>query len=149
MSAKSVYFDLPRVALALGRHLAMQMIESNKPTLWLCTKCWRIMPRADAEKLSLAQGASSGTADWNCSSCGAIGQFASDSSPQFAEFANDLVFEALAASIREAGYEVLAYSAQCDKGDHGHCPGTNNRLTAECLCECHRSAYVSRLREPD
>jgi hypothetical protein len=98
------------------------------------------MPRADAEKLSLAQGASSGTADWKCSSCGAIGQFASDSSPQFAELANDLLFEALAASIQEAGYEVLAYSAQCDKGDHGRCLGTN-RLTAECLkclCECHK-----------
>ena len=104
------------------------------------------MPRADAEKLSLAHGAPSGTPDWKCSSCGAIGQFASDSSPVFAEFANDLVFEALAANIREAGYDVLAYSTQCDKGDHEQCPGTN-RLRAElsfnrCLCECHRSAYA-------
>jgi len=118
----------------------------NQPTLWLCTKCWRILPRADAEKLSLAQGAPTGAADWKCPSCGAIGQFASDSSPEFAEFANDLVFSALAASMQEAGYDVLAYSAQCDKGDHEQCPGTNRAgepLFERCRCECHTSAYLA------
>src|SRR5215470_3924267 len=119
------------------------MIESNKPTLWLCTKCWKIMPRADAEKLSLDQCALTGTRDWKCSSCGAIGQFESDRSPKFWEFANDVIFPALAANMQEAGYEVPQYSSQCDKGDHQHCPGTN-RLADRCWCKCHRSEYLNR-----
>ena len=86
-----------------------------------------------------------------------FGQFASDSSPEWAEFANDLGFEALATSRQEAGYEVLEYSAQCDHGDHGHCTG-KNRISEEipphldwlnrCFCECHRGdvpSYGERL----
>lgn len=121
----------------------LRKMEIERPTLWLCRKCWRIMPRTEAEKLPLRQCAPSGTTDWKCSACGAIGQFAPDSSPEFARFANDLVFGAYAARLQEAGYEVLEYSAQCDHGNHGHCTG-KSRLTGRifppfnrCCCECH------------
>jgi len=106
------------------------------------------MPRTEAEKRSADQCAPGGTADWKCSSCGAVSEFASDSSPEWAEFANDLVHEAYSAALQQAGYDVLENSAQCDHGDHGHCTG-KNRITEEipphldwfkrCFCECHRS----------
>jgi hypothetical protein len=109
------------------------------------------MPRTEAEKRSVDQCPPGGTRDWKCSSCGAIGQFVSDSSPEWAEFANDLVLEAYSAALRRAGYEVVAYSSDCDHGDHGHCAG-KNRLTgkippvlARCLCECHGKS-VTRLQ---
>ena len=126
----------------------LRKIGIEKPTRWICRKCWRIMPRTEAEKRSADQCAPGGTADWKCSSCGAVGEFASDSSPEWAEFANDLVHEAYSEALQQAGYEVLEYSAQCDHGDHGHCTG-KNRITEEipphldwfkrCFCECHRA----------
>jgi hypothetical protein len=95
-------------------------IQIEQPRPWLCRKCGRILPRTEADKLLLDQCTPSKTEEWKCSWCGTAGQFASDSSPEWAEFANDLVFEAFGATLRQAGYEVLEYSAQCDHGDHGH-----------------------------
>jgi hypothetical protein len=68
------------------------------------------MPRAQAEKLLNSPSMLSDAKGWRCSSCGAIGHFASESSPEWVEFANDLVFEAYAAHLQKAGYEVEVYS---------------------------------------
>ncbi len=112
------------------------------------------MPRTEADKRSVDLCAPGGTTDWKCSSCGAIGQFASDSSPQWAEFANDLVLEAYLAALQQAGYEVVEYSAQCAHGNHGLCAG-KNRLTGKipspldrCFCECHREIAARLQTEP-
>lgn len=102
------------------------------------------MPRTDAEQLALDRHQLTARS-LKCPSCAAIGQFVPDSSPDFAEFANDLVFEAYAATLQEAGYEVLAYSAQCDHGSHRLCDG-KNRFVGEipasfdrCFCPCHET----------
>jgi hypothetical protein len=120
-------------------------MEIEEKGLWICTNCWKILPRAEAEHLVLDRSQLT-VQGLTCSSCNAFGQFVPDSSPEFAEFANDLLFEAFAARLQEAGYEVLMYSAQYDQGNHGHCPG-KNRLTGEisasaerCFCQCHESS---------
>jgi len=132
----------------LGLVVAME-IEPQK--FWICTRCWKIMPRAEAEHLELDQSHLT-VQDLRCSSCNAVGQFVPSSSPEFEEFANDLLFEAFAASLQRAGYEVLMYSAECDQGNHGHCPG-KHRLTGEipasverCFCQCHKSSERSVTR---
>ncbi len=130
-------------------------LEIKAPGLWICTSCWKIMPRAEAEHLELDQSHLT-VQDLRCSSCNAVGKFVPESSPEFAEFANDLLFEAFAASLQTAGYEVLMYSAECDQENHGHCPG-KNRLTGEipysipasfgrCFCPCHESSERSVTR---
>ena len=71
-----------------------------------------------------------------------IGQLASDSSSEFKDFAVDLVFEAYAKALQEAGYEIPEYSAECDHGKHRDCSG-KSRLTdvptrlERCWCLCH------------
>ena len=104
------------------------------------------MPRIEAEKRSGDQSLPSKAKEWTCSACGNAGCFASDSSPAFGEFANDLVFEAYAASLQKAGYEIDMYSAECDRGNHSDCPG-RNRLPQNapppldrCWCLCHQDA---------
>jgi hypothetical protein len=97
------------------------------------------MPRVEAEKLPMDQCTANETKDWRCSWCGAIGQFASESIPEWHEFVVDLTYEDLAARLQEAGYEVIMYSAECDRGDHGDCFG-KNRVTENsrwCGCTCH------------
>ena len=98
------------------------------------------MPRAEAEVLASTDRTHAERADWQCTSCGAVGTFASDSSDEWRQFANDLLFDQFAASVQRAGYEVEAYSQQCDHGDHEHCSG-KNRLSIpnfeRCLCNCH------------
>ena len=118
-------------------------LENEETTRWICRECWRIMPRTEAEKHSLDHSSTSKPLNWKCSSCGAVGRFASHSSPEWAEFANDLVFHAYAKCLQEAGYEVLEYSVECDRGDHGDC-AAKNRLTgnippplSRCWCRCH------------
>lgn len=99
------------------------------------------MPRTEAETVPDRRNVLSETGNWKCSACGAIGQFASESSAEWAEFANDLVFEAYAASLQKAGYEVKLYSAECDHGNHDHCSGKNPveaiPFLQDCRCECH------------
>jgi hypothetical protein len=98
------------------------------------------MPRAEAEALAVG-GKDAATARCRCSSCGAIGQFASDSSEEWRDFANDLVFDAYAAHLQKAGYEVRAYSHECDNGDHEHCPDKNRLGVTKhehCWCVCHK-----------
>ena len=115
---------------------------------WVCTKCWAIMPRAEAEKLSVKDGTNADAPDWRCSSCGAVGEFASDSSVEWGQFANDLLFDQFAASVQKAGYEVEVYSQQCDHGDHEHCSGKNRASIPNferCLCNCHSAAESPRL----
>lgn len=99
------------------------------------------MPRTESEQL--AHRGDVAVRDLKCPSCSAVGQLVPESSSEFAEFANDLVFSSYAAKLQEAGYEVLAYSAQCDHRDHRHCDG-KNRLAGEipppferCSCPCH------------
>ena len=58
------------------------------------------MPRMEAEILASTGGTHPDTTGRKCSSCGAIGKFASDSSDEFREFANDLVFWAYAAHLQ-------------------------------------------------
>ena len=117
------------------------------------------MPRAEAEVLATTDGMRAATAQWKCSACGASGHFAPDSSDEFAEFANDLVFDAYAAHLQKAGYEVEMYSQECDHGDHNHCPGKNrSRVRDEdgvsketitfferCRCVCHKALESNRL----
>jgi hypothetical protein len=111
-------------------------------TLWVCTMCWTIMPRIEAEKRSGPSSASS-VIDWKCAKCGAIDNFADDTSPEFADFANDLVFEAYASHLQEAGYEIHQYSENCDVGRHSECHG-ESRMPDDvpsrfkrCWCPCH------------
>jgi hypothetical protein len=108
------------------------------------------MPRAEAEVLGTTHGMHAQTEDWKCSSCAAIGQFASGSSDEWRQFANDLVFDAYAANLQKAGYAVEMYSQECDEGDHDHCPG-KNRLSVpnsdRCWCACHKAIEPIR-REP-
>ena len=79
---------------------------------------------------------------------GAIGQFASSLSDQWQEFVNDLVFDAFAASLQKAGYEVEMYSRECDHGDHERCAG-KNRLREptfqRCCCSCHKTTESLRV----
>jgi hypothetical protein len=111
-------------------------------TMWVCTKCWTIMPRIEAEKRSGPSSASS-VIDWKCAKCGAIDNFADDTSPEFADFANDLVFEAYASHLQEAGYAIHQYSEHCDVGRHSDCHG-ESRMPDDvpsrfkrCWCPCH------------
>lgn len=108
--------------------------------LWICTKCWTIMPRAEAEALAVG-GKDAITTRCRCSSCGTIGQFASDSSEEFCGFANDLAFDAFAAHLQKAGYEGFApiYSQECDHGDHAHCAGKNRLRRLVILAKVRQS----------
>ena len=117
-------------------------MDIEQPVLWVCKSCWKMMPRTEVEKLTLNRGQITVPA-LKCSSCNAIGQFVPESSPEFADFANDLAFEVYTGKLREAGYESLEYSAQCDSGNHNLCAG-KNRLPGEipvsserCFCRCH------------
>jgi|SRR5271157_4447386 len=110
-------------------------------TAWLCTACRNILPKAEAEARTLRASEPSELGEWLCPQCSAIGQFVSDLSPEWADMANDLVFEAYAASLQKAGYEVILYSAECDREDHQQCKGKNRAGYPEfdrCLCECHK-----------
>jgi hypothetical protein len=117
------------------------------------------MPRAEAEVLATTDGMRAATAQWKCSSCRAIGHFAPDSSDEFWEFANDLVFDAYAAHLQKAGYEVEMYSQECDHGDHEHCRAKNRvridgvsketiTFLERCRCLCHDEALELNRLEP-
>jgi len=129
-----------------------------EPDRWICTQCWRFRPRADVEALEAAftaggphrdEQAREGnwrgvTAAWVCEHCGSTATFVPEESTAGAAICNDLVFEAYAARLQEAGYAVLAMSAECDSQDHAGCRG-RNRLESgtpldSCSCSCHHEA---------
>jgi len=121
------------------------------------------MPRVEAEALASSQlePPADGAA---CSRCGAVRGLFSHTSPEGSDFINNLTFRVYAAGLREAGYEIVLYSAQCNRGDHSHCTSKNglmadapqdfspsladapnapgplekNRLPHHCFCPCHK-----------
>jgi len=152
-TAQHICGNQPR--LEVGPHFRV----NSSLMKWICTKCWTIMPRAVVEVLAAADGNDPGIAHWICSSCSAIGHFASDSSDEWGQFANDLVFDAYAAHLQNAGYEVDVYSQECDYQDHDHCPGKNRLRIREvdglsketiasferCWCLCHKTLESNSL----
>ena len=128
---------------------------------WICRRCGRFMPRAEAEALvSRHEAPADGAA---CSLCGAPDALFARTSPEGADFISDMTFDAYTTGLREAGYEIVLYSAQCNKGDHQHCTGKNglavespqdfspslahvanvleqNRLPQHCFCPCHKES---------
>jgi len=105
------------------------------------------LPKAKAEARLLHHSSSNGSTEWKCSQCGATDRFVSELSPEgeaiLGAIANDLVFEAYAALLQEAGYDVTLYSLQCDHGDHQACDGKNRAASGvpgidRCWCACHK-----------
>jgi len=147
--------------------LCLKLMPQPRAKKWICRECGRFMPRSEAEALASSQleppadGAS-------CSRCGAVRGLFSHTSPEGSDFINNLTFSAYAAGLREAGYEIVLYSAQCNQGDHSHCTGRNeltadspqdvspglalvpnaprpvekNRLPHHCFCPCHEKSGV-------
>jgi len=122
------------------------------------------MPRVEAEALTSQHMAPADGG--SCSHCGAADAIYSHTSPEGADLINDLTFEAYAAGLLEAGYEIILYSTQCNQGNHQHCTGKNgltadspqdvspglahvpnapgplekNRLPHHCFCPCHKGS---------
>lgn len=121
-------------------------MQEQQPAIWICSNCWAVMPRVQAELLSARVGQGDAK-EPSCRKCGAVGKFVLDSSPEGAGRILDLTSRAWAASLRAAGYEVVAYSAACDRGDHQQCDGKNRMKSVapkldSCGCECHQDDTV-------
>jgi hypothetical protein len=86
------------------------------------------MAHTELEVLAAASGDHAGTAPWKCSSCTATGEFASDSSDEQGNLPMTSFFDALAANLQEAGYEVEMYSQE-------FVPRILNRLVKQCLAK--------------
>ena len=155
------YAQEPGVAeVAFGANYLASRLENGpdfsleyRPMKWVCTKCWAIRPRAEGERLPVKDGTHAESADGRCSSCGAVGKFASDSSHEWGQCENEILFDQFTANVQKAGYDVEWYSQQCDHGDHEHCSGKSRasmpnlcpasflpfdrRHFERCLCNCH------------
>lgn len=120
-------------------------MPKQEPSIWICSHCRTVMPRAQAEALSTRPV--QGDAE-QCRKCGAVGKFVEQLSPEGADIINDLRFPVWAASLKAAGYDVVAYSESCDRGDHKKCNGKNRMNSGQpkfdsCGCECHMEETIA------
>jgi hypothetical protein len=87
------------------------VMPRQKPQIWLCRSCVGFLSRREAEALAAAHDVPARTAERV--HCNAIGAFVSDTTSEGRAMIDDLTFDAYAAGLRQAGYEVVLFSACC------------------------------------